>query len=79
MREEKFDELVKNLVESSRSSAVLCKDHGVDLFEYERKYNAVIDTLGVAYFGEETWDELMEALFTDDPAKTLEQIRQEII
>jgi len=74
-----FDELVKNIVESNKSSAVVARDHGIDLFTYERRYNAAIDILGEAYFGKDVWDELMEALFIDEPIKTLEQVRSEII
>jgi hypothetical protein len=73
-----FDELVKNIVESNKSSAVVARDHGIDLFTSARRYNAAIDIRGEAYCGKDVWAELMEALFIDDPIKTLDQIKKEI-
>jgi len=78
MTEESFDKMADHIVAVSRSSVRLLMDHGIDVAGYEHNYNEAIDILGRAHFGEDTWDEILEVLFTDDGTKTVDELKSEL-
>jgi hypothetical protein len=77
MTEEQFDMLVEHLVTSSSNSFKLMKEFNIDISGYDFNYNEVIDILGEAYF-KDLWFEILEALFTSDPQKTIEEIKSNL-